>query len=60
MKKDGGLFEEGHRPEINRIVLIFLILVVWQCYRRERERRGDECMRYDEIRAEGGGEKKTG
>lgn len=64
-----GLFEdrrrtfgEGRGPEISRVFLIFLILLACQCYRREREWRretsGDECMRYDEIRNEGGGEKR--
>lgn len=50
--------EEGHSPEIKRIPLIFLILVVWQW--GGEARWGDKCMRYDEIRAEegwGGGEK---
>lgn len=34
--------------------------MVWQCYRRggEEGEGEDECMRYDEIRAEGGGEKR--
>lgn len=53
---------EGHRPEINRIVLTFLILVVvvvvWQCYRRGGGDGGDESTRYDEIRGEGGGERR--
>lgn len=44
--------EEGHSPEIKRIPLIFLILVVWQW--GGEERWGDKCMRYDEIRAEEG------
>lgn len=34
--------------------------MVWQCYRRggEEGEGEDERMRYDEIRAEGGGEKR--
>jgi len=54
-KERGKTFFEGHRPEINRILLIFLILVLWQCYRRGGEGGEDECVRYDEIRAGGGG-----
>lgn len=55
-------FGEGRGPEVSRVFLIFLILLVCHWYRREREWRretsGDECMRYDEIRNEGGGEKR--
>lgn len=62
-EEKGRTSEEGHSPEIKRIPLIFLILVVWQW--GGEARWGDKCMRYDEIRAEeglggGGGVKRDG
>lgn len=57
METEGGLFEEGQSPGINRGVLIPLMLLVWQCYRREVQERRSACdmMRLGLKEGVGGG-----